>query len=421
MKQVIFLFFAFGIPLVMTGQTNYQPLADRFMAFYNEEQSDSIFNMYSDIVKEKLPQDKNKTVMEGLHIQFGDLKSLKVMRQDTGYARYKAIFKDQTLTLVLAVDRQGLIEGLRFIPYTPEQTEEQKKNSPSNLSIQSGAGRVYGTLKVPELTVTMPVVLIIAGSGPTDRNGNQAGGLNTNAYSMLADSLYKRGIATLRYDKRGIGESSGAMKSESDIVFEDGIQDALAFVRLLKSDKRFSKLIVLGHSEGSLVGMLASAAASADGFISVAGAGEKIDLIIERQLQSQSPVLASKAKIILDSLKQGKSVSDPGAGLQSLFRPSIQPYLISWLQLDPAVEIRKLKIPVLIIQGTKDLQVTEKDAQKLKAAYPAARLVIIPQMNHVLKEAGTNAESNRATYNNPDLPLKAELVKSVSEFVFAIK
>lgn len=127
MKRAIFLFFAFGIPLVMTGQANYQPVADRFLAFYNQEQSDSIFNMYSDVVKEKLPKDKNKTVMEGLHIQFGELKSLKVIQQDTGYAQYKAAFKDQILTLVLAVDRKGLIEGLRFIPYTTGQTAEQKK------------------------------------------------------------------------------------------------------------------------------------------------------------------------------------------------------------------------------------------------------------------------------------------------------
>ena len=415
------LFFILFLLEVFPGiaQINYQAVADKFQQFYNQEQADSIFNMYAPIMKEHLPQEKNRTVMSGLHIQFGELRSLGVLKQDTGYVRYKASFKDQTLTLVLALNKENLIEGLRFIPYTPEQAGDGKAKPVSNIFLKTPKGNIYGTLLVPGGKQKLPVVLIIAGSGPTDRNGNMGDLVHTNAYQMIADSLSKKGIASLRYDKRGAGESTAAMGSESDLSFDDGINDAAAFIQMLKADTRFSKVIVLGHSEGSLVGMVAAGRAKADGYISVSGAGERADKIMEQQLNAQSPALASKARILFDSLMNGYPVVPP-ADLLMILRPSVQPYIKSWLKYDPQLEIKKLKIPVLIIQGTTDLQVSVQNAHWLKAADPAATLVVVDQMNHVLKNAGTDTKENTGTYTNPDLPIMTEMVKAIEKFIYSI-
>ena len=344
MKRNLFLILFMLEVFPGNAQINYQVVADKFQQFYNQELADSIFNMYAPIMKEHLPQEKNRTVMSGLHIQFGELRSLGLLKQDTGYVRYKASFKDQTLTMVLALNIENLIEGLRFIPYTPEQAVDEKTKPVSNIFLKTPKGNISGTLLVPVGKQKLPVVLIIAGSGPTDRNGNQGVVVQTNAYEMIADSLYKKGIASLRYDKRGVGESIAAIGSEADLSFEDGINDAAAFIQMLKSDSRFSKVIVLGHSEGSLVGMVAAERAKADGYISIAGAGERADKLIERQIKAQSPSLASKATLLFDSLNRGYSV-DPPADLLMIFRPSVQPYIRSWLKYDPQQEIKKLKIP----------------------------------------------------------------------------
>jgi pimeloyl-ACP methyl ester carboxylesterase len=284
-------------------------------------------------------------------------------------------------------------------------------------------GNLYGTLILPAQKEKVPIVLIIAGSGPTDRNGNALMlGLNTDAYRLLADSLRLHGIASLRYDKRGVAASAATLRSETDIRFDDYISDASTFIKMLQADPRFSRVIVLGHSEGSLIGMIAAARAGAAGYISVAGAGDRIDKIIERQLAAQSPPLAAKATVLLDSLCKGDSVRQPEAdqALMGLFRASVQPYMISWLRYDPQQEIMRLHIPVLIIQGTTDLQTSVQDAQALKTAKPDATLVLIDRMNHVFREAGSDRQGNFATYGNPTLPLKPELIQSIVRFIDAL-
>jgi pimeloyl-ACP methyl ester carboxylesterase len=288
----------------------------------------------------------------------------------------------------------------------------------SNFILKTATGSIYGTLETPANKGKVPVILIIAGSGPTDRNGNALKlGLNTNIYLQLADSLALHGIASLRYDKRGIGASAAAMKSESDIRFDHYIDDAIGFIKMLRADQRFSRIIVFGHSEGSLIGMIAAGRASADAYISAAGAGDRIDKIIENQLAAQSAPLAAKATILFDSLSKGLTVQDPGNGLSSLFHASVQPYLISWIKYNPQQEIRQLHIPVLILQGTADLQVGVGDAESLKKAAPQATLQLISQMNHVFRQTSGDQNDNIATYKNPNLQLKPELVSDIVAFV----
>jgi alpha-beta hydrolase superfamily lysophospholipase len=304
----------------------------------------------------------------------------------------------------------------------PGQMQPDSAFHSTEMILKTATGDIYGTLTLADRAAKTPVVIIVAGSGPTDRNGNSPAGLQTNAYKLLAEGLASNGISSLRFDKRGIGQSKAALTSEANLTFETYIDDLVSWVRLLRSDRRFSHIILLGHSEGSLVAMIAAEKAEVAGYISLEGAGRPIDQVLRQQLQSRlTPPLLAESNKILDSLQAGKTVSVVNPLLSALFRPSVQPYLISWIRYNPAREIAKLKIPVLILQGTTDLQVGEKDAQLLEAAKPDARMVILDNMNHVLKEVGSNMEENLASYRNPDLPLKAGLVKAISDFIHTIR
>jgi len=318
-------------------------------------------------------------------------------------------------------------QGSIKIPLILKKGKENKEkvveqNTDSNcietkITLETQTGKIYGTLCVPKGFKSGPVALIIAGSGPTDRDGNNTMGVRSDVYKILAHKLAAQNIATVRYDKRGIAESGAAMKSESDLRFENYIDDATDWIKLLKSDKHFTKVIVIGHSEGSLLGMIAAKNGNANEYISIAGVGESADKTLKRQLQSFPEEGRDTAYKIIDSLVEGKTVSHIDPMLNSIFHPSIQPYLISWFKYDPAKEIAKLTIPVLILQGTNDIQVMVEDAKKLSAANKNAKLVLVKNMNHVLKDVEGDRQANLATYNMPELPLDQELVTTIIDFI----
>ncbi len=186
---------------------------------------------------------------------------------------------------------------------------------------------------------------------------------------------------------------------------------------MLNQDERFSEIIIIGHSEGSLLGMVASQEKNVDKFISIAGPGQSADITLKEQLKSQPPEVLKMSLPIIDKLVQGETVDDINPILYSLFRPSVQPYMISWFKYDPPKEIAKLKIPVLIIQGSTDIQVSEEDAQNLAEANPKAETKVIKGMNHIFKEAELDRIKNIQTYYQPELPIKPELIKSIVEFI----
>ena len=286
--------------------------------------------------------------------------------------------------------------------------------------LETPSGKIRGTITIPESPKPIPVVLIIAGSGPTDRNGNNMF-MKNNSLKMLGEELFKNNIATLRYDKRGIAESKDAGREEKDMRFDDLVKDAEGWITILKADKRFSKVIVAGHSEGSLIGMIAAKNAGADAYISIAGAGRPADVILKEQLKNQPESFTKICYPILDSLKKGKTVDSVPKQVFSLFRPSVQPYMISWLKYDPQAEIKKLNIPVMILQGTTDIQVSTEDAQLLFNANNKAEYHLIKGMNHIFKEAEEDRTKNIATYSDPDLPIKKELVDDITGFVGQLK
>ena len=289
------------------------------------------------------------------------------------------------------------------------------------VKLETKTGTLHGTLLMPaRSTGPVPVALLIAGSGPTDRDGNSSmlPGKN-NSLKMLADSLAERGIASVRYDKRGIAASAvgGAPLKEADLRFTTYVDDAVGWLEWLRADKRFSRRIVIGHSEGSLIGMMAAQRSPVSHVVSLAGAGRPIADVLDEQLaRGLPPALLADARRIMGELKAGRTVDSVPPPLLAVFRPSVQPYMISWLPIDPPQELRRLPLPVLVVQGTTDTQVSRADAERLAKDNPRATLELIDGMNHVLKEV-RDASQQAASYSDPALPLHPRLVESIIRFV----
>lgn len=288
----------------------------------------------------------------------------------------------------------------------------------SDISLATPTGTIQGTLAVP-LPLQKgpgPLALLISGSGPTDRNGNNPV-MQNNSLQMLAQELAAAGISTVRYDKRAIGKSVIPNFSEANYRFDDLVTDAVGWVNLLKKDGRFTKVNIIGHSEGALIGLEAALATKPNAYISIAGVARSADSLILAQIAQQPETVRNEVRDILAQLKAGKEVSSFSPYLAPLFRSSVQPYMISWLKYTPQDELKKLKTKTLIIQGTSDLQVPVTEAQQLAKAKPEAKLLLIPDMNHVLKQVSQDKGENMATYNNPTLPLAKELLPAIISFL----
>ena len=278
-------------------------------------------------------------------------------------------------------------------------------------------GTLHGSLMLPATAQPAPVVLIIAGSGPTDRDGNNPAGGNNDSLKRLALGLAERGIASLRYDKRGVAASRAAAPREEQLSVEAYVADAVAWGQLLKTDPRFSQLILLGHSEGALIATLAAVDAGADALVSVSGIAHPLGTVLREQLQGRlPPLLAAETETILRELERGNTVAEVSPKLRVLLRPSVQPYLISLLRQRPAEAFAQLPIPALIIQGSHDFQVDLEEALLLQQAKPEAQLLIIEGMNHMLRIVPADAPP-LASYNDPQLPLAGELLDGLARFI----
>jgi esterase/lipase len=278
---------------------------------------------------------------------------------------------------------------------------------------------IKGTLFSPEkVSKKTKLVILIAGSGPTNRSGNSTmGGIN-NSLKFLAEGLTQNGIAVYSYDKRIFAQMITKTVDEKTLSFEDFINDTKDVITYFKSQKKYSKIIIAGHSEGALIGMVASLN-NADGYVSLAGAGRCIDEVLLEQLGKQSPKLKDAAQDGFVSLKEGKTFENKNPMLASIFRESVQPYMISWIKYNPQVEIKKLTIPILLINGTKDLQVPATDAELLHVANSKSEVKIIENMNHIFKEI-TVDEDNLKSYSDPKLPVIPEIISILTTFVKSI-
>ncbi|NRB58839.1 MAG: alpha/beta hydrolase [Winogradskyella sp.] len=273
---------------------------------------------------------------------------------------------------------------------------------------------IDGTLLIPNDIEKPILVIIIAGSGPTDRNGNQ-NFMKNDALKKLAESLTAKSIATFRYDKRIIKQILNR-DIDKDLLFDDFVSDAKAVVTYFTESEKFSKIYIAGHSQGSLVGMLASEK-DVDGFISLAGAGQNIGDVIVEQVAKMSPQLGEEAQKVVNKLKSGEKTTDFPQALASVFNADIQDFMINWMSYEPTEIIHELKIPILIINGTKDLQVSENEANLLKEANENAQLNIIENMNHVLFEIVGGDLENSKSYNESSREISALLIENIVNFV----
>ncbi len=272
---------------------------------------------------------------------------------------------------------------------------------------------IDGTLFTPNDSATS-LAIIIAGSGPTDRDGNQ-NFLKTNNLKKLAIALTNEGIATFRYDKRIVKQiKKGSV--DPNIKFDDFVSDAKDVIDYFKKQNTYKKIYVIGHSQGSLIGLLA-AKDKADGFISLSGAGQSIDNVITEQVAKTAPMFTEDTKRVFGVLKEGKTTTDYPPALASIFDTSVQKFIANWMSYDPVVEIKKLEMPVLIINGTKDLQVSTDEAKLLNDAANNSELKLIDKMNHVLFIIEGDDQENAKSYNDHAGKVSEELINDIVAFI----
>ena len=273
---------------------------------------------------------------------------------------------------------------------------------------------VDGTLLTPKEIEKPTLAILIAGSGPTDRNGNQKF-IRNNNLKKLAESLSNQGIATFRYDKRVVKQIITG-NFDKNTMFDDFVKDAISVIEYFKKSNGYSKIYVIGHSQGSLVGMLAGKD-RIDGFISIAGAGQSFDNVIIEQVEKTAPQFIEDTKRVIEIMRSGRTTSDYPPALSSLFNLDIQPFMINWIKYDPKEVIKSLNMPIMLLNGTKDLQVSVNEANMLKEAAHHAELKIIDKMNHVMFIIDGDDLENAKSYNESFRPISQELLESVIEFI----
>ena len=310
-----------------------------------------------------------------------------------------------------------LFLALTLLPFLAQAASPSVLLRPIELTTSSGT--LYGSLLLPKSDTPVPVVLIIAGSGPTDRNGNNSFGGTNDSLKKLAWRLAQNNIASVRFDKRGVAQSLPAAPDERMLNLDKYVSDAVAWGHLLNNDPRFGKLFVLGHSEGALIASLAAPRMDASGVISIAGTARPVGQVLREQLQRNNlpPALLQRSFELIHSLENGRTDSNVPADLEVVFRPSVQPYLISLLRHDPTAAFAAVKMPALIVQGTHDIQVDVNDARLLKAAKPDAQLQLVDGMNHVMRIVPMDIKRQIQSYNDPNPPLSRELERAIVQFI----
>jgi len=300
-------------------------------------------------------------------------------------------------------------------------TPEPETSEP--VTLQNEFGTLGGVLEIPAGCGPRPVIVLISGSGSTDRDGNVPGDPDrTDVYKMLAAALRADAhVATLRYDDHGIGAStSGAPANVEDFRFDIEIADAARWITQLRADPRFSKVILAGHSQGSLTAILAAKTAPIDAWISLAGAGRPAGRLIHDQLAPKlTPELLAELDAAIAKLEQGELAGKLSSPLDQVLPMVVQPYLISWMKYDPKTEVAALEVPGVVVQGLTDRQVSTLDAELLVEGKPDAKLVLVENMSHPLKQASADSAEQHAAYSDPSVPLATGLMPALVEFLAA--
>jgi alpha-beta hydrolase superfamily lysophospholipase len=328
------------------------------------------------------------------------------------------------LEVTADVDASGIVtraqvplQGIEALPEGQAAPSFPDRPAPAGVAAEpfetAGAVPLRGELWRPaSATGKVPVVVFIAGSGPTDRDGNSAVGLKTDAYRKVAEALAARGIASMRYDKRGVGKS-GVAFDPAQLTLGDYVADAGVVVAQARADARLGPVVVLGHSEGGLIALSLAQKTVFDGLALVATAGRPLALVVREQLGRQLDAHGmAELDRVLAALRSGAPVDPVLPPLDRLFTPATRGFLRSEMDVDPVPLLRALKVPTAIIQGDSDAQVTVADARLLAAARPDAKLTIVTRMSHMLRDEAS-ASLPQASYSDPTLPLSPGLVDAL--------
>lgn len=290
------------------------------------------------------------------------------------------------------------------------QEKEEKEYNSATVRVNRF---IEGTLATPYSDDKVPLVIFVMDAGAINREGNDRMSKN-DAFKLLATQLAKQGVASYRYDKRLFKIDAFGIR-ENEISIDHFIEDAAAIVSYFQKNGNYTKIIIAGHGQGSLVGMIA-AKNNVDGFISIAGNAQSIDQIVVQQLEKQAPGLDKSAAVAFSDLKEKGRAMNYDPALESIFGYQLQPFMKSWLKYTPSEEIKDLDIPILILQGDKDLQVEVSEAEKLKEAVPNAEYVLIENMNHILREIKGSRLENHKSYNEYWLEIMPEVTTTIASF-----
>ena len=331
-------------------------------------------------------------------------------------ARYSIIRRNHNLLLFWGI---GCLVGLIVVFWYGLRTATAGELV---LSAPDGNGKLEGVFVAPEAP-TLAVAVIIPGSGPTDHDGNSILGVHAGTYRLLAEGLAAQKIASVRIDKRGMFGSKSATADANAVRVEDYVKDVRAWAAVVRQRVGSPCVWLIGHSEGALIA-LAAAQRHSDicGVVTIAGPGQPMGEFLRKQLGANpaNETILKKANEMIDSLEAGRRAAMPenDSALHALFRPEVQGFLIDLFSYDPRKLIHSLSIPVLIVQGDKDLQVPVSEAYSLSASAQGAKLVILPNTNHVLKVVKTeDAGENIATYAASDLPLAPGVSTAIAGFI----
>jgi fermentation-respiration switch protein FrsA (DUF1100 family) len=313
--------------------------------------------------------------------------------------------KNQTAFLVHII-------ALFFFTVTTAQSEITSED----LLVMNDSIQLPGTLSYNSTLKKQPLAIFIHGSGGVDRNGNQGPMAKPSYITQLGEALNKNGIAFYRYDKRTSNKENAKFFMKG-VSLDDFVDDAKLIINNFKADKRFSSITLIGHSQGSLIAMLASTE-GIDNYISLAGASKRIDDTMIEQFRLQNgDSIANLASGYFKELDETGKIEKLAPDFRGIFNPLNQKFFKTWMAYKPTDEISKFDgFPMLVLNGTKDLQVFESDAKALYNANPKAELKLIENMNHVLKTI-TEDKDNLKSYYSPDYPLSDELVNIITEFI----
>jgi uncharacterized protein len=400
---------------------SYAAAVTKFKGYYNNNHPDSIFAMFSPEMKSALPLATFKPTTEQLKAQYGDLIKTEFVKLGESLAVYKATFRNSVVLLNITLNASNQFTGLLLSPYQEAaiaKTTLDPSITESPILVKTLTGQISGSLVMPSnASGKVPLVIIIGDGGPTDRDGNnEKTKITANPYKLLAYGLGKSGVASVRYDKRMVGQSVCSEK-ESQLRIDDYSDDVVSLLNTLGDDQRFSKIVLFGHGEGALVGIMAIIDQPVKGYISAEGQSETADKILTDQMKSKPTYQSDEFKTLLDSMRKGKTIDNIDPAIYYIARPSIQPFLMSWCRISPIKGIKSVKLPTLIIQGSTDLAVPLENGEKLKKAKSEATLVVVKGMNHIFKDAPADEEKNLDTYSKPDQPLSEALVPGIVDFV----